>query len=94
MCMKWTFVRIETEYFSIITIPDCMSGYWTALLSGFGEHQPPPTPVLVPSSHPLPFPQRPVRVRLCVAGATSQRGRKPLTTSSGTEFPVLLQVDL
>lgn len=29
---------------------------------------------------------------LCVAGRTSQRGRKPLTKSSGIEFPGLLRV--
>lgn len=30
---------------------------------------------------------------LCVAGRTSQRDRKPLTKSSGIEFPGLLQVE-
>lgn len=38
-----------------------MSGYWTALLSRFGEHLLPA--LLVPSSHPLPFSKR-----LCARG--------------------------
>lgn len=33
-----------------------------------------------------------VHMVLCVAGRTSQRGRKPLTKFSGIEFPGLLQV--
>lgn len=68
-----------------------MSGYWTALFSRFGEYLLPA--LLVPSSHPLPFSQR-----LCARGAVccwqdlTEGGRKPLTKSSGIEFPVLLQV--